>query len=137
MFYINKNNKELKNIFNDNFLDDIFNLSKTNKSSMRADLIENENDYSLSVEIPGINKEDINISYEDSRLTISAEKKTENTTEKTNYVHKEIFYGSYSRTFFLENVDKDNIKASYVDGILNINLPKSKTDNTKKYINIE
>jgi len=137
MFYLKKSN--LKDIFNDDFLDDVFGLSTTRKNQLKCDLIENENDYELNVEIPGLNKEDIKISYEDSTLTISAEKKSniDKSDESKNYVHREIYYGSYTRSFTLENVDKDAIKATYNNGILNVTLPKKEVDTTKKYINIE
>lgn len=140
MFYLNRNaNKELRNIFNDNFLDDVFGLVSERKNQLKADLVENENDYSLAVEIPGLNKEDIKISYEDSVLTISAEKKEniDKSDESMNYVHKEIHYGSYTRSFSLDNIDKDGIKANYNNGILNVSLPKKAIENTKKFINIE
>lgn len=140
MFYLNRNaNKDLRNIFNDNFLDDVFGLVSEKKNQLKADLVENENDYSLAVEIPGLNKEDIKISYEDSTLTISAEKKEniDKSDESKNYVHKEIYYGSFSRSFQLENIDKDGIKANYNNGILNVSLPKKEIENTKKFINIE
>ena len=139
MFYINRNaNKELRNIFNDNFLDDVFG-AVSDKNQLRADLVENEKDYNLTVEIPGLNKEDIKIVYEDSTLTVSAEKKEsiDKSDESKNYVHKEIYYGSYFRSFHLENIDKDAIKANYNNGILNLTLPKKEIENTKKFINIE
>ncbi|MCK9470836.1 MAG: Hsp20/alpha crystallin family protein [Bacilli bacterium] len=139
MFYLNRKGNNLRDIFNDNFLDDVFNLPTMRKNYLKSDLIENEKEYNLTVEIPGLEKEDIKIAYEDSYLKISAEKKqsVDKSDESKNYVHKEIYYGSYSRSFYLENIDKENIKASLNNGILNVILPKKEQDNTKKFINIE
>lgn len=139
MFYLNRKNNNLRNIFNDNFLDDVFKLTSVGNDNLKCDLVENEKDYLLSVEIPGLAKEDIKISYEDKTLTISAEKKSnvDKSDEAKNYVHKEIYYGSYSRSFFLENIDKDTIKAIYNNGILNVTLTKKAPENNKKFINIE
>ncbi len=88
------------------------------------------------MEIPGIEKSDINISYENKYLTITANKKQikENVD---NYIQKEIQYGSYTRKYFLENIDSDKIKASYNNGILNVLIPKLQVDNKQKTINIE
>ena len=57
-------------------------------------------------------------------MTISVERKTDSEDSKPNYMCRERFYGSYSRSFDLSGIDADNITASYADGILTLNLPK-------------
>lgn len=130
MFYFGKSNKSLGDLFDD-FLE-----IEIKRNYLRSDLIENDNNYELTVEIPGIEKSDINISYENKYLTITANKKQikENVD---NYIQKEIQYGSYTRKYFLENIDSDKIKASYNNGILNVLIPKLQVDNKQKTINIE
>jgi|GEM_PF-5964348 len=130
MFYFGKSNKSLGDLFDD------FLGIEIKRNYLRSDLIENDNNYELTVEIPGIEKSDINISYENKYLTITANKKQikENVD---NYIQKEIQYGSYTRKYFLENIDSDKIKASYNNGILNVLIPKLQVDNKQKTINIE
>ncbi|HHW99967.1 MAG TPA: Hsp20/alpha crystallin family protein [Acholeplasmataceae bacterium] len=130
MFYFGKSNKSLGDLFDD------FLGIEIKRNYLRSDLIENDNNYELTVEIPGIEKSDINISYENKYLTITANKKQikENVD---NYIQKEIQYGSYTRKYFLENIDSDKIKASYNNGILNVLIPKLQVDNKHKTINIE
>ena len=57
-------------------------------------------------------------------LTISAERKSDEKEEKSNYVKRERFYGSFSRSFDVSGVNVDGIEASYTDGMLNLTLPK-------------
>ena len=57
-------------------------------------------------------------------MTISVERKMDNSEDKPNYLRRERFYGSYSRSFDLSGIDSDNISASYADGVLSLNLPK-------------
>ncbi|HHW99968.1 MAG TPA: Hsp20/alpha crystallin family protein [Acholeplasmataceae bacterium] len=143
MFYPDRNRrkffKDFFDEFNDKFFDDFFSLARPSQGRLCADLVESDKEYSLTIEIPGLEKEDIKISYENNYLTISAEKKAkiDESDEKQNYVHKEIYYGSYHRSFFLEDVDSENIKASYKNGILVVKLPKKEVIDGSKYIEIE
>lgn len=87
---------------------------------------ESEKEYSVSVEVPGIQKEDIDITFnEDNILIISGEKKNCN-EEKTNTQHiQECCYGKFRREISMpKTVDKENICAEYKDGILNLKIPK-------------
>ena len=90
----------------------------------RTDISDVGEAYKLEAELPGFAKEDININIEDERMTISVERKSENEENKPNYLRRERFYGSYSRSFDLTGIDAGNISASYADGILSLNLPK-------------
>lgn len=90
-----------------------------------VDISENENAFVLKAELPGVNREDINIDINNKTLTLKGEKKFEEKTEKENYVRVERSYGSFSRTFALsDKVDTENVKASYKDGVLEVTLPK-------------
>ena len=90
----------------------------------RTDVSDVGDAYKLEAELPGFKKEDININIEDERMTISVERKSDSEDNKPNYMRRERFYGSYSRSFDLSGIDADNISASYTDGILTLNLPK-------------
>ena len=93
-------------------------------SLFRTDVSDLGDAYNLEAELPGFSKDDININIEDERMTISVERKMDNSEDNPNYLRRERFYGSYSRSFDLSGIDSDNISASYADGVLSLNLPK-------------
>ena len=93
-------------------------------SAFRTDVSDTGDAYKLEAELPGFKKEDINIDIENDCLTISAERKEEDDEKKANYVKRERYYGSFSRSFDVSGIDVDRIEASYTDGILTLNMPK-------------
>ena len=96
-----------------------------NVNAFRTDVIDTGDAYQLQSELPGFKKEDINIDVENDVLTISAERKYENDeNSKPNYVKRERFYGSFSRSFDVSGINVDGIEAAYNDGILTLNMPK-------------
>ena len=102
-----------------------------------VDISENENAFVLKAELPGVNREDINIDINNKTLTLKGEKKFEEKTEKENYVRVDRRYGSFSRTFTLsDKVDTENVKAAYKDGVLEVTLPK-KEEAKPKEIKVE
>lgn len=135
MIYFKKGN--LKDVFDSKVFDDLFNLSNFVGNKMVANLIEIDDMYKLSIELPGINKEDIKITYEDSNLTVEVTKNEEVTEEKVNYLYKEVEYGKFERKFHIPDVNKDLIKANYNNGVLVLTLPKNVKEENIKYINIE
>lgn len=92
----------------------------------------------IELAAPGYKKEDFKVSFEDNRLLISAELKTEQATKEEGtdqFTHKEFNYSSFQRSFNIpeEGVDIDGIKATYEAGILTVNIPKQeKEDNTRR-----
>lgn len=93
-------------------------------SVFRTDVSDTGDSYKLEAELPGFNKEDIKIDIENDCLTISAERKLENKDEKANFVKRERFYGSFSRSFDVSGVNVEGIEAAYSDGILTLTMPK-------------
>ena len=95
-------------------------------SNFRTDISEKDGIYTLEAELPGFSKEDISIDIDKDSLTISAERKSESDEEdkERNYVRRERFYGSYTRSFNVKGIDTDAITASYNDGVLSLVLPK-------------
>jgi HSP20 family protein len=86
---------------------------------------ETENDFQISAELPGMEKNDIQISVENNVLSISGEKKQENETKGKNYHRVERSYGKFYRSFRIPTgVDINNVDASYKNGVLNLTLPK-------------
>ncbi len=91
-----------------------------------ADVSENEDAVTVSLELPGVRSEDVQLSLENTTLSIKAEKKQEK-SETTDEVHRvERSFGTVERRFTLSNViDTDQIEASMTDGVLTVVLPKS------------
>ena len=102
----------------------------------KVDLQNNEKEYVIDADLPGINKEDIKITLEDDHLTIGFEKKSEKTEEDKdkNYVHKERSYQSMQRRFYLPNANGEEVKAELENGVLNIVIPK--VEDKRKQIEI-
>ena len=93
-------------------------------TAFRTDVIDTGDAFKLESELPGFNKEDIKIDIENDCLTISAERKADNKEEKDNYIKRERFYGSFSRSFDVSGINVDGIEAAYNDGVLTVTLPK-------------
>lgn len=90
----------------------------------RTDIIDKGDKYQLKADMPGFNKEDINIDVQGDQLTISAEHKEEANEDKKGFVRRERRYGALSRSFDIEGIDADRITASYKNGVLQLDLPK-------------
>ena len=99
-------------------------FSTPSVSAFRTDVSDTGDAYKLEAELPGFSKDDIKIDIENDCLTISAERSGETKDEKTNFVKRERFYGSYSRSFDVTGINTDAIEASYSDGVLTLNMPK-------------
>ena len=90
-----------------------------------VNITENKEDYKLSVAAPGLKKDDFKINLDKNVLSISAEKKTENTEEGKKYNRREYSYTSFVRSFTLpETADQNKIEAEYTDGVLKITAAK-------------
>ena len=94
-------------------------------SHFSTDVIEKDGEYLLQAELPGFNKEDIQIDLKNDVLTISASH-TEETKEDENkkYLRRERRTNSYSRSFKVKNIKAEDIEASYNNGILDVKFPK-------------
>ena len=96
----------------------------------RANVSESEGEIIITIELPGLDESDIDISMKRDVLTIKGEKKLEQKEDEGNYCRMERRYGSFSRTFRLplEVVDAERINATFVNGVLTINLPKQEQE---------
>ncbi len=114
-------------IFDDFFRDwSSTNFSDTNTSLPAVNIKENEDEFTVEVAVPGMEKKDFQIDLDNDVLTISSEKKLENEESKENYTRREYSYQSFKRSFNLPKnvVDSDKIKATYKNGELSISIPK-------------
>ena len=102
------------------------NFSLTNTTIPSVNIKENENEFVVEMAAPGMTKDDFNIELNNSVLTISSEKQTNNQSkEGENVNRREFSYQSFSRSFTLPViVETDKISAKYENGILRVNIPK-------------
>lgn len=108
------------------------------EQSIKTDISEKDDRYELKAELPGFSKDQIDISYENGTLIISAENNQVN-EEKDNegkVIQKERSYSNVKRMYSLNNIDEDNIEAKFEDGILSVDLPKIE-NNQRKVIDIK
>ena len=133
----NRNRREVEkrrddpfNALVNDFFSDAFNMIDT--KSFKTDVKETDEEYIIESELPGLEKDDINIEIIDDYLTISAQNEDKIEEENENYIRRERRTGSFQRVFHIENVKDDEIDASYENGILEVVLPKKEKTQPKK-----
>jgi len=98
-----------------------------------VDLYEDKDNLIVKAELPGMKKEDIDISLHDGMLTVSGERKAEQKTEAAGAYRSERFEGRFQRTFSLPTLVKsDAVTAAYKDGVLTVTLPKAEEAKPKQ-----
>ena len=126
-----------------NMLDDFFNdnfMSSRNllRDTFKIDIQEKENEYLIEAEVPGIKKEEIDLSIDDDNLCISVNRVEEsNKDDGKNYIHRERRASSMSRRVRLQGAKLDEIKAKLDEGILTVTIPKDVKANILRKIDIE
>ncbi|MBE6138000.1 MAG: Hsp20/alpha crystallin family protein [Erysipelotrichaceae bacterium] len=134
MFYIKKNDEgrnTLLDEFNNFFSGGLF------YKEMKTDIEETENEYKVSVDVPGVDKKDIQLSYEENVLSITINHSIENEDKNRSYIKRERSVSQMSRSYYLENGDENKIKAKLNDGVLEITIGKSEIISNKKTISID
>jgi HSP20 family protein len=102
-------------------------------SAPAVDIFEDKDNFVVKAELPGMKKEDIDVSLHDGSLSISGERKSENTFEGAEVYRAERFFGRFQRTVALPApVASGDIKAQYKDGILTVTLPKAEEAKPKQ-----
>jgi HSP20 family protein len=97
----------------------------------KTDIFETKDEFVLKLELPGVKKGDVKITFENNTLTIAGEKKKEGNGEELKY--QETCFGKFERSFaFPMEVDANKGKADFKDGILTIVLPKKELTKTKE-----
>ncbi len=99
----------------------------------KVDVIERDEDILVKAELPGIDKNDIDISVTDNTLSIKASEKREAEKEEGEFYRKEIVEGAFSRSILLPaEVDGDKAKATFKDGLLEVYIPKIRKAKRRK-----
>ena len=121
---------ELRDPFSDDFfkgfaLRPVYRLME-GEPQMRLDLSEDDKNFFVKAEIPGVNKDDIKVSVDGNQVSASAEvRKEKEEKQGARLIRSERYYGSVSRSFTLdENVDQSAAQAKYENGVLQLTLPK-------------
>jgi HSP20 family protein len=115
-----------------------FDLDVAPQMRMKIDVSKTDDAYTVKAEIPGVNKDDIQVSIDGNEVTISGEIKKESEEKKGEEVlRSERYYGRVSRSFTLpHDVDEAKVVAKYADGVLKLTLPmKSKSASKKITVN--
>lgn len=122
----------------DRLFDDFFGMTPARGErgavwSPAVNVREDADNFYIEAELPGMNKEDIELEVEQNSMVIKGERKFEQKQEGENYHFVERSYGSFYRSFTLpKNVDADGINAEYKDGVLQVTVPKKEEVKPKK-----
>jgi HSP20 family protein len=123
----------------ENVIDQIFDpffISDIEGSSVCCpvvDIYENDKEFVLTMELPGIKKDEFKVNIEDNVLTISGEKKQPTDVKSNNLYRSERTYGPFQRSFILpDGITEDKISAEFENGILNIVIPKLEKSRSKE-----
>lgn len=111
-----------------------------NMNSFKVDVQEGSDKYIVQADLPGFQKENIQVDFEKDILTIHATQnnEVEEQNENGTYIRKERSTGSFIRRFTLDNVDQENVKGAFKDGVLTVTLPKLEEEKlNRKVIDIE
>ena len=130
--------------YRNNIFDDLFNtpfFTRSEANMMKTDIKEHDGGYELTVDLPGVKKDDIKAELNDGYLTITAENNSskDEKDEKGKYICRERYSGSYSRSFYVgDAVTEEDIKAKFENGTLTMDIPKKEAlpEKQNKYIAI-
>lgn len=117
-------------------------FEKRESKLMKTDIKEKGDKYIIDVDLPGYEKENIDLEIEDGYLKVTAKvnKDVDESDEDEKYIHKERYYGECSRSFYIgKNIKEEDIKAAFKNGILTLTIPKEepKKLEEKKKIQID
>ncbi len=125
----------MMNYNNDPLLDPFFGFltsdvgsegKETHSLSMKTDIKEDDKNYIMDIDLPGIEKKDISVSLENGYLTIKAQANRDSSEKdkKGNYIHRERFSGMASRSYYVGDIDEKFVQATFNNGVLSLTLPK-------------
>ncbi|MEP7196686.1 MAG: Hsp20/alpha crystallin family protein [Saprospiraceae bacterium] len=117
---------------------DVFGGTVWQNKTPSANISENENNFSIDIAAPGLEKKDFAINVENSQLHVSVSKENSEENKNENYFRKEFSFQSFKRAFKLpENADTTKITASYNNGVLNIVIEKKPIVKNEKTIEVQ
>ena len=106
-------------------------------AGIKLDVQEQENDYIVEADLPGVEKSDITLDLIDHYLLIDVQQKMDNSVKEKNYVRKERTVTSSRRSVFLPQADSEGIEAKLENGVLTVTVPKASKEKQKRAIEIK
>lgn len=131
---ITDRNNLMRNWFNNdswmNNFPSIFDANFPESSYLKTDIKETDKDYQLKVDLPAVDKKNLDITYNNDILTIRGHRDSfdDHNDKNGDMIMSERSSGRFSRQYNLPEVDPDNVKATYDNGVLKLTLPKLKKD---------
>ncbi len=126
------------NKFIDQFINESYSGDRmTQKFTPKVDIAESDKSFEIQLQLPGIPKDQIDITIEKDQITVSGERNIGKNEEGKKFNSIESHFGAFKRSFTLpEDINKDKIKANHTHGILTIEIPKDVKKMVKKSIAI-
>jgi HSP20 family protein len=125
-----------------NMLDDFFSDNWSprrsfERNTFKINVQQNETEYLIEAELPGVNKDEIDVDLNESRLIISVKREEKVNEEKKNYIHRESRFASMSRSVYLADAGSKGIRAKLDNGVLKIIVPRQEKAVRAEKIEIE
>ncbi len=125
--------RNMFNIFDDveQMMHQVFGHTLENGSSRLSysplkNVSETESDYLIMMDLPGVDKKDVDVNLSNGILTVAGERKISEKEDGNNRICHETSYGAFSRSFeFTSDIVEEKIKAKFTNGVLNISIPKA------------
>ncbi|MDH3891494.1 MAG: Hsp20/alpha crystallin family protein [candidate division Zixibacteria bacterium] len=129
----NRMAREMDRVFGSLFGSQAHTSTEADEFTPRVNIVETENDVSLTFEVPGLEKGDIKVTVTDGVLTVTGERKSESTEDGQSIVRNEFSFGKFSRSFTLpDNYDAGKVAADYKNGLLEVTLPRKEETKPKE-----
>jgi HSP20 family protein len=113
--------------FNSDWFREMESIGPFGGKTPKVDMVDRKKEVVVRAELPGVSKDDVEITVNGQYVTIKAEKKHEEKKEEDRYYHYEMSHGEYQRTLYLpDEIDDSKAKTSFKDGVLELTLPKVK-----------
>ncbi len=122
--------------FDDSFFD-VCRHTNFMRESCRMDVVEHEKEYIIEVDIPGVSKSDIDLSYSDNTLVIAMSSDKVHNENEEKFLHRERTVKAFTRAIRLDNPRFEKAKAKLEDGVLTIKVPREKSRENYKKIKID
>ena len=126
--------------FRGNWLKNFFDLPIiTSSNVLKTNIRKEGSNYIYEVDVPGYNKEDVKVNYEDGYLIVEVKstKESKNSYSGDSYVRQERYSGSCSRSYYIGEVDENKINAKYYNGVLSVSFPDEGNNSKSKIKSID
>lgn len=123
----------------DNFFNRFMWPTEQSLSLPKVDIEDKGNEYVMQADLPGVDKQDIQLNYDGNVLTLAAQHQTQNDSQddQQHYICKERSSSSFCRQFPVTGIEKEGIQAAFANGVLTIHLPKINATPAEPTHNIE